>query len=177
MAIATAAGQVLVKMALAGKQQQACVAELVRCLRVAAGKEGVVVLLCCCVVVLLCCCVVCGVRFLDRFGLLIWTCLFVGLFHCWPFSLLACFLTCCCGCIFHSCFFPDDIKFHQVRHGAIASLHAFVSRSDVSSAGLPSSTLSEMKQIMRLLRNDGDPETAHKAGLTALLLEKMESGV
>ena len=72
---------------------------------------------------------------------------------------------------------PDDIKFHQVRHGAIASLHAFVSRSDVSSAGLPSSTLSEMKQIMRLLRNDGDPETAHKAGLTALLLEKMETGV
>jgi hypothetical protein len=151
-----------------------CVVVLLCCCVVALLCCCVVVLLCCCVVVLLCCCVVCGVwcSFFNRFGLVIWTCFFVGLF-----ILLACFLTCCCGCIFHSCFFPDDIKFHQVRHGAIASLHAFVSRGDVSSAGLPSSTLSEMKQIMRLLRNDGDPETAHKAGLTALLLEQMESGV
>ena len=106
----------------------------------------------------------------------------MGLFCCCgPVVLLACFLTFYLRLfllvLLVLLLFPDDIKFHQVRHGAIASLHAFVSRSDVSSAGLASSTLSEMKQIMRLLRNDGDPETAHKAGLTALLLEQMESGV
>ena len=102
--------------------------------------------------------------------LLLWTCCVVGLFF--DFFIFLFLLV-----LLVLLLFPDDIKFHQVRHGAIASLHAFVSRGDVSSAGLPSSTLSEMKQIMRLLRNDGDPETAHKAGLTALLLEQMESGV
>ena len=114
----------------------------------------------------------CFVVFGTCYGLvlLLWTCCVVGLF----FDLLS-FLFFLFFLFF--CSFPDDIKFHQVRHGAIASLHAFVSRGDVSSAELASSTLSEMKQIMRLLRNDGDPETAHKAGLTALLLEQMESGV
>jgi hypothetical protein len=32
----------------------------------------------------------------------------------------------------------------------------------------------EMKIIIRLLRNDTDPETAHKAGLTALVLDQIE---
>ena len=68
----------------------------------------------------------------------------------------------------------DDIKFHQVRQCAIGSLLNFLKRAaqDSDVANMCKSCVLEIKVIVRLLRNDGDPLTAQKAGEAALELEK-----
>jgi hypothetical protein len=69
----------------------------------------------------------------------------------------------------------DDIKFHQVRQSAIGSLLLFLKRASVDAAVAKmcsTSSVSQIKIIVRLLRDDGDPLTAQKAGEAALELEK-----
>jgi len=71
----------------------------------------------------------------------------------------------------------DDIKFHQVRRSSIISLLNFLNRAgkDAAVAKMCVPSVPAMKGIIRLLRDDGDPMTAQKAGEAALALEKIDT--